>query len=92
MHLGERLTNEAEVAEPEVAQPAVDQLRRRARRARCEVVALDEHDPEPVPGSDLGDAGSDDPAAHDEQVEPPCSQALERGCSVAHRCDDTHPA
>ena len=42
--LGQRLADEAEVAEPEVAQPAVDQLRRRARRARREVVALDERD------------------------------------------------
>ena len=92
VHLGERLADEAEVAEAEVAQPAVDQLRRRARRARCEVVALDERDPEPVPGGDLGDAGSDDPAADDEQVEPSRPQALERGCSLAHRSDDTHPA
>ena len=92
VHLGERLADEAEVAEAEVAQPAVDQLRRRARRARCEVVALDERDPEPVAGGDLGDAGSDDPAADDEQVEPSRPQALERGCSLAHRCDDTHPA
>ena len=94
VHLGQRLADEAEVAQAQVAQPAVDQLRRRARRAGREVVALDERDPEPVPGGGLGDAGSDDPAADDEQVEPSRPQALERGCSLAHRCDDTahHPA
>ena len=32
LHLGQRLANQAELAEPQVAQPAVDQLRRRARR------------------------------------------------------------
>ena len=91
VHLGERLADEAEVAEAKVAQPAVDQLRRRARCARCEVVALDERDPESVSGGDLGDAGSDDSAADDEQVEPSRPQAVERGCSLAHRSDDTHP-
>ena len=89
MHLGQRLTDEAEVAEAQVAQAAVDELRRRARRARREVVALDERDPEPVPRSNLGDAGSDDPATHDEQVEPLRAQALERGGSLRHRSDDT---
>ena len=72
VHLGERLADEAEMPEAQVAKPAVDQLRRRARRARGEVVALDDRDVQPVPGSDLGDAGADDPAADDEEVEPPC--------------------
>ena len=78
MHLGKRLTNEAEMAEAQIAQPAVNELRRRARRARREVVALDEGDPEPMSGGDLGDARPDDPAADDEQVERLGSQALER--------------
>ena len=89
VHLGERLADEAEVAEPQVAKPAVDELRRCARRARGEVVALDDRDVQPVPGGDLGDAGADDPAADDEKVEPPRAQTLERRCSLAHRRDDT---
>ena len=40
--LGERLVDEADVALLEVAQPAVDELRGLRRRARREVVALDE--------------------------------------------------
>ena len=89
MHLGERLADEAEVAEAQVAEPAVDELRRCTRRARGEVVALDDRDVEPVPGRNLGDAGADDPAADDEKVEPPRAQTLERRCSLAHHGDDT---
>jgi hypothetical protein len=76
-HLSLSLADEAEMAETQVAKPAVDELRRRARRSRSEVVALDECDAEPVPRRDLGDSGADDPAADDEQVEPLCPQALE---------------
>ena len=72
------------MAEPQVAQPAVDQLRRRARRARGEVVALDESDPEPVPGGHLGDARADDPAADDEEIEPLTPQALEGERALRH--------
>jgi len=77
VHLGERLPDEAEVTEAQVAQPAVDQLRRRARGARREVVTLDQGDPQPVARGDLGDAGADDPAPHDQEVEPLRLQALE---------------
>ena len=92
MHLGERLPDEAEVAKSQVAQPAVDELRRCTRCARREVVALDENDPEPVPRRDLGDSGADDPAADDEQIEPFTAQALEGERALRHadhEADDT---
>ena len=86
MHLGEGFADEAEVAEAQVAKAAVDELRGRARRARCEVVALDERDPEAVPGRQRGDPGPDDPPADDEEVEPLASQALEcKRALVVHR-------
>jgi hypothetical protein len=39
-----RLTDEADVAQPEVTKPTVDQLRGRARRRSSEVTAVDERD------------------------------------------------
>ena len=63
------LPHEPHVAEAEVAQAAVDQLRRRARRRAGEVAPVDERDAHPVRARGLGDAGADDPPADDEQVE-----------------------
>ena len=63
------LAHELDVAEAEVAQPAVDQLRRRARGRRAEVAAVDERDRKPGPRCLVRDPGADDPAADDEQVE-----------------------
>ena len=48
--LGERLVDEADVALLQVAQAAVDQLRGLRRRARGEVVALDERGAQPAGG------------------------------------------
>ena len=64
-----RLADEADVAETQEAEPAVDELRRRARRRTGEVALLDERDPKAVRARRLGDAGADDPAADHEQVE-----------------------
>ena len=71
------LADELDVAEPEVAQPSVDQLRRRARRRRAEVAAVDERHREPGPRRLVRDPGADDPAADDEQVELPSGERVE---------------
>ena len=78
LDLPERLADEREVAEAEVAEPAVDELRGCARRPGGEVAALDERDREPVAGRELGDAGAEDPAADDEQVEALAAEPFER--------------
>ena len=77
LDLAERLTDEREVAEAEVAEPAVDELRGCARRPGGEVAALDERDGEPVARRELGDAGAEDPAADDEQVEALAAEPFE---------------
>ena len=77
VHLGQRLADEAEVPEAQVAEAAVHELRGGARRAGGEVVALDEGDAETVTGSQFGDPRADDPTPDDEQVEPLSAQALE---------------
>ena len=77
------LAHQPDVAETEVAEAAVDQLRRGARRAAAEVAAVDERDSEPVRSGELGDPGPDDPAADHEQVVPPLAQLRER--AVARR-------
>ena len=79
-----RLADEADVAEPQVAQPAVDQLRRRARRRACEVALVDERDGETVRRRGLRDAGADDPAADHEQVELARRELLERRYAFVH--------
>ena len=71
--LGVRLANQLDVAEPEIAQAAVDQLRRRARGGTAEVAAIDKSDAEPHAGRLTRDAGADDARPDDEQVErSPC--------------------
>src|SRR5205814_7546789 len=66
------------VAEPEIPEPAVDQLRRRAGRRGGEVALVDERDREPVSRRGLRDAGADDAAADDEQVELPLPELRQR--------------
>ena len=66
--LGVGLAHELDVAEPEVAQTAVDQLRRGTRGGAAEVAPIDESDPEPCPGRLVRDPCPDDAAADDEQV------------------------
>ena len=65
-----RFADELDVAEAEVAQPAVDQLRRRARGCRTEITAVDERDREPRPRSLVRDSGADDARSDHEDVEP----------------------
>ena len=77
-----RLADEPHVAEPEVAQAAVHQLRRGARGSPGEVALVDERDLEAVRGRRLGDAGADDAAADHEQVELADGEPLERDRSA----------
>ena len=67
--LAVRLADQANVAETQVAQPAVHELRRGARRPRAEVARVDERDGEPFPRSVRGGRRSDHAAADHEQVE-----------------------
>jgi hypothetical protein len=70
--------DEPHVAESQVAQPSVDELRRGARGRATEVAALDQRNRKPVPGRGCGDAGADDPAAYDEQIEVSAGKLFER--------------
>ena len=72
------LAHEADVAEPEVAQAAVDQLRGSARSARAEVVAVDERHGEARARSLGRDSRPHDPASDHEQVERPLPEPLAR--------------
>ena len=74
--------NESNVAEPQVAQPAVDQLGGSTRGGTGEVAFVDERDLEPVRRRRLRDSGADDAAADHEQVELPRRESLECGYAV----------
>ena len=74
-----RLAHEAHVAEPQVAEPAVDELGRRARRARPEVPGVDEGHGEPRAGRVGGGRRADHAPADDEQIERPTRERLACG-------------
>ena len=84
--LGQRLVDEPDLALLEVADPAVHELRRLRRGARCDVVALDQRGAQAPRGGVERDAGAGDPAADDEHVEVLVGQAAERGRAV-----EAHP-
>ena len=71
------LPYETHVAEAQVAQAAVDELRRRARGRPAEVARVDERDREPGPSGVGRDPRSDDPGADHEQVESPLGQLVD---------------
>ncbi len=73
-----RLAHEPDVAETQVAQAAVDELRRRARGAGAEVAGVDERDGKPRTRGMGGGRGADHPAADHEQVERPRRERLAR--------------
>src|SRR6185503_21092032 len=64
-----RLADEPDVAQAQVAQTAVDQLRGRARRSGAEVALVDERYGKPGARRLVGDPGTDDPSADHQQVE-----------------------
>ena len=74
--LAARLEHQRELVVLEVAQPAVDQLRRLAAGAAREVALLDQRDAEPAHGGVAGDAGAVDAAADHEQIERGRRQCL----------------
>jgi hypothetical protein len=76
------LPDEANVAEPQVAEAPVDELRRGAGGLGAEVRPVDEGDGEPGAGRLAGDTGADDAAADHQEVEAPGLQPLERLSSV----------
>ena len=79
------LADEADIAEPQVAQAAVDQLGRGARGRSAEVGAVDERDGEAGVGGLGRDPGADDPRADHEQIERAALELVERAAArVAH--------
>src|SRR4051812_400500 len=79
-----RLAHQADVAEAEVPQPAVDELRRGTRRRAREVGLVHERDRHAVRRRSFGDARADDAAANHEQVELARGELLEAGQPVVH--------
>src|SRR5262249_18611602 len=79
------LAYEPHVAEAQVAQPAMDELRRGARGLPAEVTAFDERYRKPVPSRECCDSGPDDPATHDQQIEVSAGELLERTGAVRPR-------
>ena len=77
-----RLADEPHVAHLQVAQAAVHELRRGARRRAREVAAFDERNVEAVCGCGLGDARADDPAADHQQVEPARRELFDGGYAI----------
>ena len=84
--LGERFVDEADLLLLEVADAAVHELRRLRRRARREVVPLDERGPQAAGRGVERDADAGDAAADDEHVEVLVGEAAERlGAVEVHR-------
>src|SRR5918999_5503783 len=71
------LPDEANVAEAQVAEAPVDELRRSARGLGAEIRAVDKRDRETGAGRLAGDPGADDAAADHEEVEALRLQPLE---------------
>ena len=80
--LVERVVDEPDLLLLQVAQPAVDELRRLRRRPAREVVPLDERGAQAPGGGVEGDAAAGDPAADDEDVELLGREAVERDRAV----------
>ena len=83
--LEQRLADEAEVEVLQVAQAAVDELGRAARRAGGVVGALDERDAVAARGGVERDAGARDAAADDDEVERLGGERFERVGAGDHR-------
>ena len=77
------LSYQPHVAEAEIAKPSVDELRGGAGRGAAEVALVDERDGEPRARRLVGDAGADDSAADDQQVERARPELVERACAPA---------
>jgi hypothetical protein len=73
-----RLADEANIAQPEIAESTVNQLRGRGRGAPAKVATFDECDGEAVARGLGRDPCSDDPSADHEQIEVALRQLLDR--------------
>ena len=82
--LEQRLAHQAEVEVLQVAQAAVDELRRPARGARREVLALDQGDAVAARRRVERDAGAGDPAPDDDEVVFVLGERLERVLAADH--------
>ena len=78
-----RLAHEPDVAEAQVAETAVDELRRRARRPPAKSSPRPAR-PQARPGGVGGDGSADDPSSDDEQVEAPGRELLDRSIAGVH--------
>jgi hypothetical protein len=78
----ERLAHEAELLLLEVAQPAVDQLRRAARGPGPEIARLDQRNVEPARGGVQRAARAHDAAADHHHVEGLAGEAGQMGCAL----------
>src|SRR5688572_14150243 len=82
--LEQRLSDEAEVEVLQVAEASVDELRRAARRAGREVLALDQRHAVAAGRRVERHAGSGDPAADDDEVVFVLGERLERVLAPYH--------
>ena len=83
--LGQVLVHQPELTLLQVADPAVDQLGGLGRRARSEVVLLDQRGAQAAAGGVQGHPGAGDAAPDDQDVEMLAGQALQRGGAVQDR-------
>ena len=60
--------DQPEVSGRQVAQSAMNQARRRGRRAAAEIIALEQRDREATSRRVAGDAGSDDSTTDDDEI------------------------
>src|SRR2546428_7014613 len=77
-------SDEREVEELEIAQPAVDQPGRPGSGAGAEVGLLDDRDGEPAKGRVARDARPDDPAAYDEEIDGTAAERPHRLISCGY--------
>jgi hypothetical protein len=90
---GQVLVDEAELALLEIADAAVNHLRRLGRRPRREVALLHEGGPQTPAGGIESDACASDPAPDDQHVELLVGQAAQRVVAAkgVHRSSLPHP-
>ena len=80
--LGQRLGNEPELVVLEIAQPAMNQLRRGAGRMRGQIVLFAQQHLQPAPGRVARDPDAVDAAADDDQVKHAMVPVVGSGSSI----------
>jgi hypothetical protein len=84
--LGQVLVDQAVLPLLQIAEATVDQLGRLRRRARGEVVLLDQRRPQSPAGGIERHPGPGDAASDDQHIERLVGQALQGGCSIEPAC------